>query len=458
MSTSRADEALSRAKVRLRQHSPFFAVLTLFADYRFDDRVEIAETDGRRVLLNDAAFLALGDDERIGLLLHVTLHAALQHPSRMRGREPRLWNIACDVMVNHILRTQTRFPPPPGTYEAKHLDRKLVPETAEWVYEWLQRHREAAEQLRDGTSKPTDAGSKSASGTGAAETWQTGATSNGPSSRNLTQTVRKSTMANALAARFGAKSKPTELRQDANQQSAAVGPGSQFKPLLDIKPQSDPVQQDIQQRHWTAALVRAREHEEERRQGTDPSQWLRELTAAGEPELDWRVLLSRFLIQTPTDFSGFDRRFLHRGLYIETLEQESVSIAIGVDTSGSISDRDLEQIAAELNAIVCLYPHINCDLYYCDAAVHGPFALNRHGPLPTATGGGGTSFRPFFERLESMRHTHLTRMPNAAIYFTDGYGDFPEEPPSVPTLWVALPGAAMTHQFPFGEVIRMNSP
>ena len=43
-----------------------------------------------------------------------------------------------------------------------------------------------------------------------------------------------------------------------------------------------------------------------------------------ESQLDWRSYLWRYLVQTPTDFQGFDRRFVGRGLYLEALIGESV--------------------------------------------------------------------------------------------------------------------------------------
>ena len=45
------------------------------------------------------------------------------------------------------------------------------------------------------------------------------------------------------------------------------------------------------------------------------NEW-RELQILDEPQLDWRTLLWEKLARTPSDFSGFDRRFVGRGLYL----------------------------------------------------------------------------------------------------------------------------------------------
>lgn len=46
------------------------------------------------------------------------------------------------------------------------------------------------------------------------------------------------------------------------------------------------------------------------------------------------------------------------------------------------------------------------------------------------TGGGGTSFIPVFDRLETLDNESLGPL-SGLIYFTDGYGRFPLVPPKV---------------------------
>ncbi len=64
----------------------------------------------------------------------------------------------------------------------------------------------------------------------------------------------------------------------------------------------------------------------------------------------------------------------------------------------------------------------------------------------TASGGGGTDFRPLFEYVE-------TNIPDCqiVIYFTDGFGIFPQLEPSYDTLWV-MPQKI---DVPFGEVLEL---
>ncbi|WP_110514456.1 vWA domain-containing protein [Herpetosiphon llansteffanensis] len=187
-------------------------------------------------------------------------------------------------------------------------------------------------------------------------------------------------------------------------------------------------------------------------QGSLPSSMRRELSSTDPENLDWRTYLWRYLVQTPTDFVGFDRRFISRGLYLDALAGESLQVFVAVDTSGSIDERHLKLFMDEVQGILRSYPHISCDLFYVDAEAHGPFQLTAYSPIPEPIGGGGTDFRPFFQALEGLIRPH---MPVVAVYLTDGYGSFPAMPPDYPFLWVVVAGGLDSEAFPFGEAIRL---
>jgi predicted metal-dependent peptidase len=63
-------------------------------------------------------------------------------------------------------------------------------------------------------------------------------------------------------------------------------------------------------------------------------------------------------------------------------------------------------------------------------------------------GGGGTSFKPVFNwiKKESLNLDCL-------IYFTDLYGDFPEEKPMYNTYWVTQTDNI---EVPFGRIIKLK--
>lgn len=206
--------------------------------------------------------------------------------------------------------------------------------------------------------------------------------------------------------------------------------------------------------YWQHAIRSAQIMAEtsERGRGSIPAQFDRELRIADAPQIDWKSALWRFLVRTPCDFCGFDRRFIHRGMYIDDLSGESLKVHIAVDTSASVSDLEISQFLAEVQSIAGAYPHIDCNLYYADADLHGPYELDRFTEIPSPKGKGGTSFKPFFRAVAD---GSSSRENDLCIYLTDGYGDFPAIPPNYPVLWVLVPGGADDAIFPFGDVLRM---
>lgn len=204
--------------------------------------------------------------------------------------------------------------------------------------------------------------------------------------------------------------------------------------------------------HWRNAQQQAQLAGRLKGRGDTPAGMSREVRSLAAARLDWRAYLSRYLVRTPTDYAEWDRRFVGQKLYLEALSGESVHVAIAVDTSGSVTDDVLGVFIGEVTGIIAAYPHIRCDLYYIDAALHGPFPLTDRGPIVTPRGGGGTDFRPFF------RHIAATCDPlsnTVLVYLTDGWGIFPESPPTFPVLWVVQAGGRDIEEFPFGEAVRL---
>ncbi len=202
-------------------------------------------------------------------------------------------------------------------------------------------------------------------------------------------------------------------------------------------------------RRWKGTLEQARAAESLSGKGEGPLGLHRELARLAPARLDWKSQLWRFLARTPSDFGGFDRRFIGRGLYLEALDDESLHALVAVDTSGSVDDEAVKALVAEVQGILGAYPHVRAELYYADTEAYGPYTLTAGSEIPAAQGGGGTDFRPVFGKVADHE-------PDLVVYLTDGYGDFPEQPPRVPTLWVVPPGGLEDGGFPFGEVLRLE--
>ena len=193
---------------------------------------------------------------------------------------------------------------------------------------------------------------------------------------------------------------------------------------------------------WRAAPARAQCH----------AGWRVRWSSCKAPQIDWRAQLWRFMVQSPSDFGGYDRRFISDGMYLEVLEALKVKVCVAIDTSGSINQHELTLLASEVREICASYPDIDVTLYFADADIYGPYELHADSPLPEPQGGGGTDFRPFFSTLDA---TLRPRDFTIAVYLTDGWGTFPDQAPIIPTLWVVTPGGRALEDFPFGDVVRM---
>jgi predicted metal-dependent peptidase len=183
----------------------------------------------------------------------------------------------------------------------------------------------------------------------------------------------------------------------------------------------------------------------------------REVRAAlGEPEVDWVTQLHQFVHSEPTEWSGWDRRYLHREMYFPVLGEENMRMIVGVDTSGSISEKMLHRFLEELSGILSAVEQPIVDLYFTDTAAYGPQVLTALTDVSEIrpVGGGGTSFHPLFEIAAKTREREgLAHLP--VIYFTDGRGPAPaREPDGVSTLWLVPPGGIRAAAF--GEVVEMT--
>ena len=103
--------------------------------------------------------------------------------------------------------------------------------------------------------------------------------------------------------------------------------------------------------------------------------------------LGWRELLWQFMVATPYDFGGFDRRFIHRKMYLEDVVGESVEVAICIDTSASIGDSELSAFSSEVQGILDAYPQIRGTLFFADASLYGPHEFNLASGIPAARSG-----------------------------------------------------------------------
>jgi len=169
----------------------------------------------------------------------------------------------------------------------------------------------------------------------------------------------------------------------------------------------------------------------------------------------WHEKLERYMsgkVRDGYSWNRPNRRFVGQGTYLPGYDYipRMGEVVIAIDTSGSLSNKDLALFSGHVNRIVdtCIPEKIT--VLYCDYNIGGtqeyepddlPIVLN-------PVGGGGTSFKPVFKWLDS-----YDGEVECLIYFTDGWGDQDDlDAPHTDTVWVTTD----REDFSFGEVIKFN--
>ena len=96
-------KGLQRFKMDMLKHLPFYGDILMKAVLIEDPHTPTAATDGRTITYNPEFFGSLSEGERNFVFLHEVLHILLFHWKRRGDRDPLLWNIACDYVVNAYL-------------------------------------------------------------------------------------------------------------------------------------------------------------------------------------------------------------------------------------------------------------------------------------------------------------------------------------------------------------------
>jgi predicted metal-dependent peptidase len=174
-----------------------------------------------------------------------------------------------------------------------------------------------------------------------------------------------------------------------------------------------------------------------------------------DPVVDWqeqiRTLFARKVGGGAYDFRKPDRRMITRDIYAPGRTGFAAgTVVVGVDTSGSIGQAELDMFMAEMSGILEDVRPEQIVIIWCDAEVNRVDYAEDTDDLNTirckgAVGGGGTSFIPVFDRIDEEGIT-----PEALVYLTDGLGSFPTVAPNYPVIWGDIYGQA---KFPFGDVV-----
>lgn len=408
-SLSRLEKVPSRAGADLRdaiENLPGLGGIALWVNYvDTDDADCVAATDGNSILIGPC-YAHYTDAERRFILLHELLHVALAHPARSlslavrrEGFDLRLYNVACDAIVNAALSGTrgTQMPQDAVKLEKilEALDLKgeqmsAAEEVRRWssetLYYELEKRRESLkEELCAGVRSDIIPLTDNAS----------------PSDRQPDETIRIWNSRLAMA-----------------RGSLAGIMGQLAKEIPQVKTPWERTLRDYLHRY-------AR-----RRHKPDPTR----------PTRRWLAL------------EGLMRQNENVDLPFERSRRAGRTgrLVVAFDTSGSIDDPILARFVGELCAIIeQLEPMVR--LIVADAEVHQTIDLAgaeavRELRRIEFKGGGGTDFRPAIEAAADWK-------PDLLIYLTDLMGEAGEEP-IFPVLWAVPAGHAAAPAW--GRIIELD--
>lgn len=187
---------------------------------------------------------------------------------------------------------------------------------------------------------------------------------------------------------------------------------------------------------------------------------------------DYRKFLRKFTTlreEIKLDLDSYDYIYYTYGLthygnmpLIEALEYKEVKkieeLAIVIDTSESCSGdyvhRFLEETFSILSSRENFFRKMNVHIIQCDAQAQVDDIITCEDDMKRymenfkLVGFGGTDFRPAFEYVNELCRKKVFRHLKGMLYFTDGYGTYPERRPDYDVAFVFLEESYNDRQVP----------
>ena len=362
-----AKEKLVTARIGLLLRAPFFGNLaTRMNLINADEWCPTAATDGRRFYYNSEFVNGLPLKQLEFLVGHEVLHAVYDHMGRRGNRDPKLWNIADDYCVNwDLVEQRVGDKIPVALYDAKYKGM-----SAEEVYDDLY---ENADKI------------------------------------NIDELMKR-------------------LLDEHMDGDEGDGDKDGDKPGNGRPKLSEAEKKEIRDEIKEAVLAAAQASGA----GNLPGGVKRMIKDLVEPVMDWRELLQQQIESTvKSDFTWArpSRRSWHMDAVMPGMKPgEQIDVVIGIDTSGSITDKDLKVFLSEIKGIMEAYDEYKITVMGWDTEVHNVGVFNSDNLEDIASfepgGGGGTDPHCVWKYLQDNDIE-----PKKLIMFTDFcfFGWSPEE-------------------------------
>lgn len=199
-----------------------------------------------------------------------------------------------------------------------------------------------------------------------------------------------------------------------------------------------------------------------KQKGNIPGSMTQNLKAVNREKYDYTTFLKKFAVMGEAmkiNDDEFDYIFYTYGLrlyekmpLIEPLEYKEIKaineFVIAIDTSGSTSGELVQRFVQKtyniLKSTESFFSKINLHIIQCDADIQEDKKItcqedfDEYLKTMQIRGLGGTDFRPVFEYVEQLRKDKEFINLKGLIYFTDGFGAFPERKPDYDTAFIFI--------------------
>ena len=396
-------QLISTAGTRLILDRPFLGALALRLPAKAaGDWCKTVATDAKVFYYNPAYIADLSIRQLETIMAHEALHCALAHFSRRQHRNKARWDLACDFAINSIL-VQEGMTLPPDAVHMPDYDGM----SAEEIYPLLEdnpdqqphdQHVYEQEGDSDGQRDPPQGGR-------------------------------------------GQSGNDDSGQEDSGGDGA--GGGAAQPPPLTME------EKDVLSTQWQQRLAgSAQQALQSGKLSADLALMIDHLL---QNQVPWRSLLARYMsMRGRSDFNYYRPSRREGEAIFPSLKSAEVAVTIAIDTSGSISETEMQDFIAEVDALKGQVK-ARVTLLACDCELHQDapwiYEPGEEIEIPDLKGGGGTSFVPVFDWC-----ARQDIAPDTLIYFTDAQGDFPKHAPNFPVVWLVKGKEGV----PFGERIQLN--
>jgi len=437
-STALALEILAFARNSLIFHMRFMDAALCFLELEIHQKHAFA-SDGEKLYFQPKHVFSLYKGEQNAVnrnFLHVVMHYIFKHPFVGRKVDMPRWDLACDVAVENVIS-----------------DLKLS------ITQCARERRQAKliERLRETVNPLT------------AEKLYRHFT-NGIYSDEDIEKLRRDFYADdhILWYEFPGKSEEKSDEQSNKGGSAGNGGDGSGQNSSDSgTPQPDndarATREEIEER-WHAVSERTMVDIEtaSKIQGDCAGVLTQNLRTVTREQYDYSEFLRKFAVlgeEIKLNDDEFDYIFYTYGLslyknvpLIEPLEYKEVKrvreFVIAIDTSGSVSGELVQAFLQKTYNILMqaesFFTKINLRILQCDAAIQADYKITSRREFDDCLssmqlhGFGGTDFRPVFRYVDDLIATDEFSNLKGLIYFTDGYGTYPERKPQYETAFVFI--------------------